>query len=79
MCFEYMKTLYLGINKATHFHVWRMIKRKHCGILHGIRKNAQETVPTNLGMSVLDKMNKEWYVIEGTVRVPGITLTRTMF
>ena len=30
-------------------------------------------------MSVLDKMNKDWYIIEGTVCVPGIIKERTMF
>ena len=30
-------------------------------------------------MSVLDKMNKEWYIIEGTVCVPGTIPARTMF
>ena len=30
-------------------------------------------------MSVLDKMNKDWYIIEGTVCVPGIIQARTMF
>ena len=29
--------------------------------------------------SVLDKMNKEWYIIEGTVCVPGTIPARTMF
>ena len=62
-----LKAIYLGISKVTQFHVWRMIKRKYCGIFHGIWKNAPETVPTD--MSVLDKMNKKWYIMDGTVCV----------
>ena len=31
-----------------------MKKRKFCGILHGIWKNAQEMVPTKPDISVLD-------------------------
>ena len=30
-------------------------------------------------MSVLDKKNKEWYIIEGTVCVPGTIPARAMF
>ena len=30
-------------------------------------------------MSVLDKMNKKWYIIEGIVCVPGTIPARTMF
>ena len=30
-------------------------------------------------MSVLDKVNKEWFIIEGTVCFPGRILARTMF
>ena len=41
-------TLNRGISKATRSHVWRMIKRKSCGIFHGIWKNARETEPTSL-------------------------------
>ena len=62
-----LKAIYLGISKVTQFHVWRMIKRKYCGIFHGIWKNAPETVPTDT--SVLDKMNKKWYIMDGTVCV----------
>ena len=37
-----------GISKVTQFYVWRMIKRKYCGIFHSIWKDSQEEVPTNL-------------------------------
>ena len=30
-------------------------------------------------MSVLDKVKKEWFIIEGTVCIPGTIPARTMF
>ena len=42
-----LKTLYLGISKATQFYVWRMIQRKYCGYSMAsgkmLKKRCQQT------------------------------------
>ena len=63
-----LNTLNRGISKATRFHVWKMIKRTSCRIFHN-----------KPDMSMLDKVKKEWFIIEGTVCMPGTIPARTMF
>lgn len=40
-----------GISKATRFHIWRIIKRKSCGIFHGIHGPKQLFAGFNLFLS----------------------------
>ena len=63
---------------AFQFNVWRMIKQKYDGIFHHLEKYPRNGA-NKPDMNVLDKMNKEWYIIEGTVCMLGTIPARTMF
>ena len=57
-----------------------MKKRKFCGMFYGISVKCPRNGANKPDMSVLDKVNKEWFIIEGTaVCLPGTIPARTMF
>lgn len=74
-----LNSLYRAINRATQYLVWKLKNQNFCGISHGIWKKCPRNGANKPDISVLDKVNKEWFITEGTICFPGTIPARTMF